>query len=43
MILESRTEGTRLLVDTLLRLSTPPPVLVSASAVGFYGDRGTRC
>jgi len=40
VILESRTDSTRLLVDTLLRLSTRPPVLVSASAVGFYGDRG---
>ncbi len=42
VVLESRTEGTRLLVDSLLRLSTPPPVLVSASAVGFYGDRGSE-
>jgi uncharacterized protein len=42
VILESRTESTRLLVDTLLRLSSRPPVLVSASAVGFYGDRGAE-
>ncbi len=40
VILDSRTDSTRLLVDTLLRLSERPPVLVSASAVGFYGDRG---
>ena len=40
MILESRTDSTRLLVDALVQLSDPPPVLVSASAVGFYGDRG---
>jgi len=39
-ILDSRTDSTRLLVDTLLRLADRPPVLVSASAVGFYGDRG---
>jgi uncharacterized protein (TIGR01777 family) len=36
----SRVSATSLLVDSLLRLSSPPPVLVSASAVGFYGDRG---
>jgi uncharacterized protein (TIGR01777 family) len=40
VILESRTDSTRLLVDTLLRMSDRPPVLVSASAVGFYGNRG---
>ncbi len=40
VILDSRTDSTRLLVDTLLRLSERPPVLVSASAVGYYGDRG---
>ena len=40
VILDSRTDSTRLLVDTLVRLSAPPPVLVSASAVGIYGDRG---
>jgi hypothetical protein len=40
IILESRIESTRLLVDALGRLSAPPPVLVSASAVGWYGDRG---
>lgn len=39
-IRESRVIGTRNLVDTLLRLPTKPDVLVSASAVGFYGDRG---
>ncbi len=40
VVLDSRTDSTRLLVDTLVRLSAPPPVLVSASAVGIYGDRG---
>lgn len=39
-ILRSRVEGTRLLAGTLAGLRQPPPVLVSASAVGWYGDRG---
>lgn len=39
---ESRVAGTRHLVDALARLSPAdrPQVLVSASAVGYYGDRG---
>lgn len=37
---EDRVEGTRLLADALSRLDPPPAVLISASAVGFYGDRG---
>ncbi|MBM4112661.1 MAG: NAD-dependent epimerase/dehydratase family protein, partial [Phycisphaerae bacterium] len=41
-IRRSRVEGTRLLAKTLASLSTPPRVLVSASAVGWYGDRGSR-
>lgn len=39
-ILRSREEGTRLLAETLAGLEDPPDVLVSASAVGYYGDRG---
>lgn len=39
-ILESRTRGTRLLCQTLARLSSRPSALVSASAVGYYGDAG---
>jgi uncharacterized protein (TIGR01777 family) len=39
-IRESRVRGTRLLCETLARLKRPPETLVSASAVGFYGDRG---
>ena len=39
-ILESRVKGTRFLVETLAGLEQRPKVLVSASAVGYYGDRG---
>lgn len=39
-ILESRRRGTRLLSTTLAALDRPPAVLVSASGVHFYGDRG---
>lgn len=39
-ILESRTLGTRLVAETLASLSRPPEVLVSGSAVGFYGNGG---
>ncbi len=37
---ESRVQTTRLLAETLAKLKQPPQVLVKASAVGFYGDRG---
>ena len=40
LILSSRTDGTGLLTDALAALPTPPSVLVSSSAVGYYGDRG---
>lgn len=36
----SRTKGTSLLAGALASLSNKPAVLVSGSAVGFYGDRG---
>jgi len=39
-VLESRTEGTSLLSRTLAGLDAPPPVLLSGSAIGYYGDRG---
>jgi uncharacterized protein (TIGR01777 family) len=39
-ILESRTKGTRLLAETLAGLEMKPSVLVSASAIGYYGSRG---
>jgi hypothetical protein len=39
-IRDSRVLGTRLLSETLARLSRPPRALIVASAVGFYGHRG---
>ena len=41
-IRESRIQGTRLLITALRNLSSPPKVLISASAIGFYGDRGSE-
>ena len=39
-ILSSRVEGTATLAKAIARLPVPPSVLVSASAVGYYGTRG---
>jgi uncharacterized protein (TIGR01777 family) len=39
-IRESRVRGTRLLAEMLAALVNKPDVLVSASGVGYYGDRG---
>lgn len=39
-ILDSRVQGTTLLAETLAALDPKPNVLVSGSAVGFYGIRG---
>jgi uncharacterized protein len=41
-IRQSRVEGTRSLCESLARLAHPPKLLVSASAIGFYGDRGAQ-
>jgi len=41
-ILESRAKGTRLLCESLADLRSRPIVLVSASAIGYYGDRGDQ-
>ena len=40
LIRDSRVNSTTLLSRTLAGLARPPKVLVSASAIGFYGDRG---
>ena len=39
-VVDSRVQGTTALVGSLGRLGNPPAVLVCASAVGYYGDRG---
>lgn len=39
-IRESRVKGTSLLSEVLAQLSRPPSVFLSASAIGYYGDRG---
>ncbi len=39
-IRQSRVDGTSLLAKRLAELASPPRVLVSASAMGIYGDRG---
>jgi hypothetical protein len=39
-LLSSRLQGTSLLAATIAGLDPRPRVLVSASAIGFYGDRG---
>jgi uncharacterized protein (TIGR01777 family) len=39
-IRDSRIQGTRVLSEALARIRGLPPVLVSASAIGIYGDRG---
>ena len=41
-ILGSRTKGTGLIARALAGLAKRPRVLVSASAVGYYGDTGER-
>ncbi|MBA3357539.1 MAG: TIGR01777 family protein [Pyrinomonadaceae bacterium] len=39
-IRESRVKGTKLLSDALANLARPPKTLISASAIGYYGNRG---
>lgn len=41
-IRESRVLGTSFLCETLAELEKKPRVLVSASAIGYYGDRGAE-
>ena len=39
-IRESRVKGTVLLSEALAQLAQPPSVFISASAIGYYGNRG---
>lgn len=39
-ILESRTRGTTLLAEAVVGMASPPSVVLSGSAIGYYGDRG---
>jgi uncharacterized protein (TIGR01777 family) len=41
-ILASRVRSTKLLCDTLASLASKPSVLISASAIGYYGSRGSE-
>jgi uncharacterized protein (TIGR01777 family) len=41
-ILESRMLGTKILSDAVSRMPIPPKVMISASAIGYYGNRGTE-
>lgn len=41
-IRESRVTGTRNLVQAILRSKNPPKVLLSGSAIGYYGPRGDQ-
>ena len=42
IIEESRTVGTRILVDALAQLENKPKSFICASAIGYYGNRGNE-
>lgn len=41
-ILDSRVDGTRTIATAIAKLDPKPAVLVSGSAIGYYGDTGDR-
>lgn len=41
-IVRSRVDSTKRLVEAMRACTRPPPVLLSASAVGVYGERGSE-
>lgn len=42
LILSSRVDTSRALGRIFTALATPPPIVVAASATGYYGDRGNE-
>ena len=38
----SRVDATKFLCETITQLKTPPKTLICASAIGFYGERGSE-
>jgi uncharacterized protein len=40
LILDSRVQGTRNLAEALAKTSQKPKVLITSSAIGYYGNRG---
>ncbi len=41
-LLDSRVDGTTVISEAMSRTGSPPAVLLSASAIGYYGDTGDR-
>jgi uncharacterized protein len=41
-IVDSRVNGTATIVNAVLNLRKPPKVFLSASAIGYYGNRGNQ-
>lgn len=39
-IRDSRVQGTRILAEAIREMPQPPAAFITASAIGFYGDRG---
>jgi len=39
-IIDSRVQSTRLIAEAISKMKNPPRVFLSASAIGFYGNRG---
>ncbi|ACB75947.1 TIGR01777 family oxidoreductase [Opitutus terrae] len=42
LLRQSRIDATRTLVEAIARMTEKPAVLLNASAVGYYGDRGAE-